>query len=304
MNIKEIEHVIHGMLHVARPLEIARARHLLSDGTVEEVIAQLQQFQNSDGGFGHGLEPDFVNPHSSALQSSVAMDIIKEHAIDKFHPMVLKLIDYLENTFDTTIMRWHSIHPDNKLYPHAPWWHEEGDLKSLNPSAAIAGFIVKYSNPMLKIYKQATLVIDEALNKIIRSESIEPHELKCLIDMMNDIKYDYRHHTKYRLAKNNLILHIENAIEKNTDTWFTSYVTKPSMLITHHPSIGSELFIETLLQEIDLAFKHQNEEHLWDITWSWNDYETEFELAKKAWMGIIAYRYLKLIHSLGILVND
>lgn len=304
MNIKEIEKVIHGMLHVARPLEIACVRHLLSDGTVEEVVLELSRFQNEDGGFGHGLEPDFLNPHSSATQSWAATHIIKNHGIDQFHPMVIKLIEYLNQTFDKTIMRWHSIHPDNPKYPHAPWWHSEGDLKSFNPSASLAGFIVRYGNPMLPIYKEAKHVIDEALNIINRSETIERHELNCLIEMMNDIKYDYRHHPKYRIAKNNLILHIENAIEKDENLWFTSYVTKPSSLIKEHPSIGSELFLDMLLKEIDLAFQHQNEEHLWDITWSWQDFPEAFEISKKAWMGMIAYQYLTLIKTLGIPLED
>lgn len=306
MKTIDIEHIVHGMLHVARPLEIARVRHLLSDGSVDDVLHELKKFQNPDGGFGHGLEPDFWNPHSSATQSWVACNIIRDHEIDPFHPVVTSLLDYLKETFDHTIMRWHAIDHDNHQHPHAPWWNKEGALSSFNPSASLAGFIIKYGNPMDSMYKVAKKVVGEAFHYILhRKESIEPHELRCLIEMMNDIAFDYRLDQTYKKAKNAMILWIDDAIEKDEHLWLTSYVTKPSQLIKHHPSLGSEVFHDQLLKEIDLAFNHQNEEHLWSITWDWmGKYPDAFEIAKKHWQGIIAYGYLKLIKDLGIPFED
>jgi hypothetical protein len=306
MKKQEIENIIHGMLHVARPLEVARIRHLLSDGSLEDIVIELRKYQNPDGGFGHGLEPDFWNPASSATQSWFACHIIRDHGIDPFHPMVVALLDYLKETFDDHIMRWHAIDQDNINYPHAPWWEKEGSLVSFNPSASLAGFIVKYGHPMDAMYKKARKVIDEALSFILeREEPVEPHELRCLIDMMNDIALDYRTHQHYKRAKNKMILLIDEALEKDEELWFTSYVTKPSQLIKHHPSLGSEVFHDLLLKEIDLAINHLNAEYLWPITWHWmGAYPDAFEIANQHWQGIIAYGYVKLIKDLGIPFED
>jgi hypothetical protein len=59
MKTKEIEQIVHGMLHVARPLEISRVRHLLSDGSIDDIIRELSVFQIQMVVLVHGLEPDF-----------------------------------------------------------------------------------------------------------------------------------------------------------------------------------------------------------------------------------------------------
>ncbi|MDY0074787.1 MAG: hypothetical protein WC992_04735 [Acholeplasmataceae bacterium] len=300
MKKQVIDQIIHGMLHRARPLEIARARHLFSDGTLSEVMDLLKDYQNEDGGFGHGLEPDFLNPNSSAIQSWVAVNIIREHKVDQMHPVVQHLFTYLENTFDDTIMRWHAIPKNNKDYPHAPWWADEGPLDSFNPSSSLAGFIIRYGNPMTKIYFQAKKVCEEAMNYILNFDKpIERHTLRTLIEMLNDISDLYYTNTLFIKAKKEMILRLEEVIERDKSTWFTKYVNKPSSLIKNHPSIGSEVYFNLLLEEIDEALKHQNEEHLWDITWKWADNDHVKE-ASFAWQGIIALDYLILIKDLGI----
>ncbi len=86
------------------------------------------------------------------------------------------------------------------------------------------------------MYKLAKKVIDEALVFILNAQTIEPHELRCLIEMMNDITLDYRTNATFKKAKNNMILLIDRAIENDDQLWFKSYVTKPSQLsnIIHH----------------------------------------------------------------------
>lgn len=304
MKTNHIKMITDSLQKIARPLEIARMNHLLFSGKKEAIIKALETYQNEDGGFGHGLEPDFINPHSSATQTWVATNIIKDHAIDPFEPIVEKLMVYLTNTFDEKLNRWHAINDRNHLYPHAPWWEKEGSLTSMNPSASLAGFIISYGNPMEKLYKYAKSVVDEALHMIINPDLIiERHELSCLIEMLDDIQTFYLKDPNYIKAKNRMILRMDEVIEKNEDLWFTSYVTKPSDLIKKHPSFGSEVYFELLLKEVDLAFIHQNEHHLWNMTWEWSDFEEAFEQAKKAWQGIIAYDYLKLMKDLGLILK-
>ena len=48
-----------------RYVEVTWWRYLFEHGSQEEAIAALAMYQNDDGGFGHGLEPDCANPASS-----------------------------------------------------------------------------------------------------------------------------------------------------------------------------------------------------------------------------------------------
>ena len=47
----------------ARPLDFARWRFLFENGSRENVLDILSEYQNEDGGFGGGLEPDCLNPN-------------------------------------------------------------------------------------------------------------------------------------------------------------------------------------------------------------------------------------------------
>lgn len=76
---KEQQHnAKHFILQSARPLEQALYRYHFESGTKEDVLKQFETFQNSDGGFGHALEPDLRAPESSALATSVALNILRE----------------------------------------------------------------------------------------------------------------------------------------------------------------------------------------------------------------------------------
>ena len=59
----------------ARPLEKARLRFYFENDAVDEVKTELEKFQNTDGGFGHALEPDLRTPNSSVLATSLAYQI-------------------------------------------------------------------------------------------------------------------------------------------------------------------------------------------------------------------------------------
>ena len=73
----------------ARPLDLARWQYIFENGSQESVFRFLSAYQNEDGGFGHGLEPDCLNPNSAPLQTWVATQIIKEVDLaDASHPMI------------------------------------------------------------------------------------------------------------------------------------------------------------------------------------------------------------------------
>jgi len=62
----------------ARPLDRARFEFHFSEGSVEQVVEELEQFQNPDRGFGNSIEPDMRMPSSSALFTSVGFQTVRE----------------------------------------------------------------------------------------------------------------------------------------------------------------------------------------------------------------------------------
>ena len=60
-----------------RDIEIAKYNYFFLDEERIDVAMALSIYQNRDGGFGHGLEPDSLNPYSSPLQTSEGLRILK-----------------------------------------------------------------------------------------------------------------------------------------------------------------------------------------------------------------------------------
>ena len=133
-----------------RPLEIARLRHRLGRGPASAVVASLAPFQNLDGGFGHGLEPDIATPASTAIATSIGFQALLAAQIGDDEPMVRDALAWLEASFDGERGVWPIVGPQVDLAPHAFWWDSAGDLAGrwngfrFNPSAELLGVLYAY----------------------------------------------------------------------------------------------------------------------------------------------------------------
>src|SRR5258708_666866 len=76
------------VLEHGRPLDAALLRLALGEGGPDDVLAALTPFQNADGGFGHGLEPDIPSPASSGLATSIGLRLLVRAAAPANHPLV------------------------------------------------------------------------------------------------------------------------------------------------------------------------------------------------------------------------
>jgi hypothetical protein len=289
--------MIHAILEYARPIEALRLKHLIEGNQDQQIFDELFKYQNPDGGFGHGLEPDFWNPNSSPIQTWTAMTILRKIDFNLDDPKVTLMFSYLEQTIDPETLSWPYAIPTNDQYPHAPWWKYRNEEASYNPTASIAGFVLKYANPIHPLFRLSNKICRQAIDFIIeRKEPIEVHELRCLIDMMNDVKDLYQTYPPYKKAKAKIILLMDDCIEHDTNLWFSSYVAKPSSLIKVHPGIGSDAYFEWMTEEFERAMKHTNDEGIWNPTFSWGNPD-----ADRIWKAIIAIEYLELMKQFGFL---
>ncbi|MBV9805314.1 MAG: hypothetical protein JO130_19100, partial [Solirubrobacterales bacterium] len=107
----------------ARLLDRHRYAMLFADGSAEPVQAALAAYQNPDGGFGHGLEPDLRAPGSQPGPTLYALETLLE-------------AEMLASEMGNSARAWVAgiADPDGGIpsalagfeaYPHAPWWTPE-----------------------------------------------------------------------------------------------------------------------------------------------------------------------------------
>lgn len=132
----------------ARPLDRALLAFSLGEAGPAPVLNALVGYQNGDGGFGHGLEPDLATPASSAIATSVGLRALSEVDADAGHPLVRSALGWLEQAFDGRV--WPIVPPEVDLAPHAPWWSWSKDLAenwngfAFNPSAELLGYLYRW----------------------------------------------------------------------------------------------------------------------------------------------------------------
>ena len=127
----------------ARLLERQEFAYSFTSGAKQPVLSALKAYQNADGGFGNALEPDKRNLESQPVDVEVGLQILDR--IDAFDdPMIDQVCDFLE-TITTPEGGLPFALPSVKKYPRAPWWEaDENPPASLNPTASIAGLLLKH----------------------------------------------------------------------------------------------------------------------------------------------------------------
>ncbi|NLG88349.1 MAG: hypothetical protein GX494_03900 [Clostridiaceae bacterium] len=282
----------------ARPLDLARWQYHFENGSREEVLNALSCYQNNDGGFGHALEPDAWNPNSSPIQTWCATEILREiDFTDNLHPIIRGILNYLESGKDFNGYFWYDIVKTNDDYPHAPWWDTEMGRNAhddYNPTACLAGFIIKYANKGSKLYELGCRLAREAVNTYMNQRLLgNMATVLCYIRLMQYVEeagitgiFDIN------ALKAKLIKQVEYSITWNTAEWETSYICKPSQFISGKESIFYADNKEIADYECEFIIKTQLEDGSWNITWKWADYPDEWAVSKNWWKSDVVIKNL------------
>ncbi len=276
---------INFILQNARPLELAIYKYLFENGSSQAVVDELSKFQNSDGGFGNALEPDFFNPNSSPIATNDAITTLcRVKALNRDSDIVKGIVRYLESrdSFDEDKKRWLFAIDSNKDYPHAIWWKKKADgISGFNPSISLSAFLICYGN-RTSLYEE---IIKEGFEHLETAKEISGDSLKCFLltyellktNSITDV-IDLEH------FKDLLCRAIDNSICKDIEKYGVEYVPMPSDFFsgTYSEFITSE--IKPLIEaEKDILGKLQMEDGGFDITWKWYTPYPEFEQARAWW---------------------
>ncbi len=173
----------------ARPLDLARWQRHFENGGIEAVLTALAAYQNTDGGFGPALEPDAWNPNSSPTQTWAAAEILREIGFeDAAHPIIQGILRYLESGADFEGRFWYTAVKSNNSHPHAPWWHTESDStchNDYNPTACLAGFILRFAGKGGELHKLGRRVAKEAFEAYMGGDFLsDMHTAGCFVRLM------------------------------------------------------------------------------------------------------------------------
>ncbi|HEY5560815.1 MAG TPA: hypothetical protein VIK72_03505 [Clostridiaceae bacterium] len=274
-----------------RPLDIARWQYHFEKGNKEDVLKALSTYQNEDGGFGHALEPDSWNPNSSPIQTWVATEILKEIDYkDKEHPIIRGILKYLKSGADFKEGFWLSSVLSNNDYPHAPWWHTDinsTSQTSYNPTACLAGFGLCYSDLDSKLHKKCKEIVAEAVNKYLEDGYLESmHTVNCYLRLMEYCEQvGIKDLFEIFKLKEKLIKQVKLSITKDKCLWEGNYICKPSQFFNSQNSIFYETNKEIGDYECEYIVNSRNVQGVWDITWSWNEYPSEWAISENWWKG-------------------
>ena len=274
------------ILENARPLELAIHKYYFENKSNQVVVDELSKFQNTDGGFGNALEPDFFNPNSSPIATNDAISTLcRVNALDRESDILKGIVRYLasHDSFDEDKKRWLFAIDSNKDYPHAIWWEKKDDgISKFNPSVSLAAFMVCYGN-RTSLYEE---IIKEGFEHLQIGGEISGDDINCYllayellaaISISNIVDLD--------AFKDLLCKAIKNCICKDTSKYGVEYVPMPSVIFAGRYLDFITPEIKPLIAaEKDILGKLQKEDGGFDITWKWyTPYPDEYEQARAWW---------------------
>ncbi|MCC6168653.1 MAG: hypothetical protein IT329_15635 [Caldilineaceae bacterium] len=270
-----------------RTLDRALFAYSFRHGSAAAVLRELATYQNVDGGFGHGLEPDIRTPASSPLATSVAFGRLRRLSAAADHPLVRRGIGYYLATYDAAGQRWPMAFADVEAAPHAPWWTFD-DLErnfaefGLNPTASVLGHLYDY--PGLVPDDLAAAVFGAVLQRAqSRADAMEMHDLLCLIELADARTLE----PGQRAA---VVAQVERALPtlliQDPARW-DGYGIKPLDIA---PAPGARfagcVARELVEQQLDHWIEAQQTDGAWPIPWSWAEVDAAaWAQAQRDWQG-------------------
>jgi len=120
--------------------DIDRARFGVHfDGQPLEALAgALARYQNPDGGFGNGLEPDIAAPDSNPFATELALAYCLQAGLPRDHPLLERAVAHLEATQDDA-GGWRFSEAVS-AHPMAPWF-QGWTWPNINPACTIGGLL-------------------------------------------------------------------------------------------------------------------------------------------------------------------
>lgn len=287
------------LLHSARALERNTYNQIFNGDKPVESLLELKNYQNPDGGFGHGLEPDLRLPYSSPITTVVAFRHLERIGgnSEVADDLIQSGINYLESSFQRDDGRWFAAPPEINDFPHAPWWHfdESSGRTSAgefwgNPTVEILSYGLRYNgfSDSIDIAK----LVKNAIQRFKNKKKFESeHEIYCYLKL-----YEALPRKEAKEIKDQLTKAVDQLVYTEPSEW-TGYVPQPIDFVTgpESPRFGIS---ETVLEEnLNFLIDSIEEDGVIEPGWEWGQYESEWERAKLEWTGLLTLKTLIILDN-------
>lgn len=289
----------------ARGLEKALFNYFFNNSTGDDILNALAEYQNPDGGFGNGIEPDFKLVDSSPMGTSIGLRYLNLLGHDdRAKKMIAKAIAYLESTYDHKRDGWYSVPATVNEYPHAPHWEFRNDIGMTvidyswgNPTAELIGYLYKYSQYLKKIdiFSLLNYAI-ENLNQ--RTEFTCEHEIFCYIKMYNTVDEEFSSQIEVAIGDA-----VAQLINTNIEDW-TSYVPMPLKFIDFNSENFFDIEDKDIENNLDYLIDRLERDGKMFPTWEWDDYLDEWEDAKLEWIGDLTLNAMLSLKKFNRIENN
>lgn len=284
----------------SRPLEQARYAYHFEGGPVDAVLDALAAFQNADGGFGNGLEPDLQLSDSSAIVTTVGLQHLRELKADASNPLVQRAVGYLLATYDPAIQTWQIIPANVDDAPHAPWWAYDDKLAErwrgflANPRAEIVGYLYEHaalvSLDLLAELGEATAIYLES------DPHLEMHDLLCYVRLMETEALPVAQRERI-LPK--LAAAVDSLVARDPRAW-AEYGLQPLTVVDSPESPFTGLLADAIPANLDYLVQQQGDDGAWAPNWSWfGTYDDAWPAAERAWKGVLTLNALRTLRAFG-----
>lgn len=274
----------------ARPLDFTLFKYFNGDASKQAVLDILWRYQNEDGGFGHALEPDNWNPHSTPMATWKATQYLRQLDVyDSTDPHIAKMVEYLLKTRNNEGF-WPFTVAQNNDYPCAVWWQHKGQEQAYagyNPTASLLGYLQRLGVADLSDD------IDRALAYLVDQATADMHEVVCWLDLYSDLSL--LGNRDLTAAKVTLDGFLKTLISADNSDW-QNYTLRPSTLFNHGRFRDFSAPFQTHIQSERQYLKDtQLKNGAWPLAWQWHTDYSEFEVAKVWWQAIIGIKYGRFI---------
>jgi hypothetical protein len=284
----------------ARPLDRALFAWRFAGGAADAALVALDGYQNADGGFGQGLEPDVRTPASSAIATAIGLADLAELGCPGSDPRVTRAVGYLYATLDPATQVWRIVPPAVNDAPHAPWWGDEGNSLvegfggfAVNPRAELVGLLWRYADLVPRAW------LDDLTERTVASvdgRTLDWHDLLSAGRLVEttDVPDSVRERLLPRLRDEATRL-----VGRDVASW-EAYGPQPALLARSPASPFATLFGEALDTNLDYVVERQAASGAWEPIWSWGPmYPDAWALARREWSGRLTLDTLTTLRAFG-----
>lgn len=282
----------------ARPYDKAKWNYLFNGDSKAEIVLEILKYQNEDGGFGSGYEPDVLLPLSAGIPTAESIFQAYDFELDCKTPWFTKMLSYFENTVQNIPKYWEDTPKEAMDYPHAPWWNYQlVTVFNPNPCAIVASAMILHGTDSQK--ELGLKIAKDTFDFLISNEFCGDHDCFNIMKLIEKLSSIDSH-----LITDEILKAMKRRISHNVcfdrSKW-NEYHPQPLDFADSPSSLWYEDVKEGIENNFDFWLDIINDEGIWEPNFSWGvDSEVSNQVTRN-WKGYITVRRARIFLRYGLI---